>query len=92
MLGLIVQLGPQAVLKVLMGRVQGNRLPRFVMNFSEDAWCKVMFLDHLRGGFTVAGVVMPTAKFVFVNRQDAKVSETKSQIHRPISRMTSRAT
>lgn len=40
----------QAVLKILMERVQGQTLPRFVMNFAEDAWCKVMFLNHLRGG------------------------------------------
>lgn len=40
----------QAVLKVLMERVQGKTLPRFVMNFAEDAWCKVLFLNHLRQG------------------------------------------
>ncbi|WP_461518757.1 DUF1631 family protein [Porticoccus sp.] len=40
----------QAVLKVLMERVQGKTLPRFVMNFAEEAWCKVLFLNHLRSG------------------------------------------
>ncbi len=41
----------QAVLKVLIRKIQGQTLPRFVMNFAEDAWCKVMFLNHLRCGF-----------------------------------------
>jgi hypothetical protein len=40
----------QAVVRVLMARVKGKTLPRFVVSFAEDAWCKVLFLNHLRSG------------------------------------------
>ena len=40
----------QAVVRVLMERVKGKTLPRFVVSFAEDAWCKVLFLNHLRSG------------------------------------------
>ncbi|WP_438952140.1 DUF1631 family protein [Porticoccus sp.] len=40
----------QAVVRVLLERVKGKTLPRFVVNFAEDAWCKVLFLNHLRSG------------------------------------------
>ncbi|WP_297188961.1 DUF1631 family protein [uncultured Porticoccus sp.] len=40
----------QAVVKVLMERVKGKTLPRFVVSFAEDAWCKVLFLNHVRSG------------------------------------------
>ena len=40
----------RAVVKVLMARVKGKTLPRFVVSFAEDAWCKVLFLNHLRFG------------------------------------------
>jgi len=40
----------QAVLKVLIRKIQGQTFPRFVVSFAEDAWCKVMFLNHLRCG------------------------------------------
>ena len=40
----------QAVVRVLVERVKGKTLPRFVVSFAEDAWCKVLFLNHLRSG------------------------------------------
>jgi hypothetical protein len=40
----------QAVVRVLMERIKGKTLPRFVVSFAEDAWCKVLFLNHLRSG------------------------------------------
>jgi len=40
----------QAVVKVLIERIQGKTLPRFFVSFAEDAWCKVLFLAYLRSG------------------------------------------
>lgn len=40
----------QAVVKVLIERIQGKTLPRFLVSFAEDAWCKVLFLAYLRYG------------------------------------------
>lgn len=40
----------QAVVKVLIERIQGKTLPRFLVSFAEDAWCKVLFLAYLRSG------------------------------------------
>ena len=40
----------QAVVKVLIERIQGKTLPRFLVSFAEDAWCKVLFLAYLRHG------------------------------------------
>jgi hypothetical protein len=40
----------QAVVKVLIERIQGKTLPRFLVSFAEDAWCKVLFLAYLKSG------------------------------------------
>lgn len=40
----------QAVVKVLIERIQGKTLPRFLVSFAEDAWCKALFLAYLRYG------------------------------------------
>jgi Protein of unknown function (DUF1631) len=40
----------QAVVKVLIDRIQGKTLPRFLVSFTEDAWCKALFLAYLRSG------------------------------------------
>jgi hypothetical protein len=40
----------QAVVKVLIKRIQGKTLPRFLVSFAEDAWCKVLFLAYLKSG------------------------------------------
>ena len=40
----------QAVVKVLINRIQGKTLPRFLVSFAEDAWCKVLFLAYLKSG------------------------------------------
>lgn len=40
----------QSVVKVLVERVQGKTLPKFLINFTEDAWSKVLFLTYLKLG------------------------------------------
>lgn len=40
----------QSVVKVLVERVQGKTLPKFLISFTEDAWSKVLFLTYLKLG------------------------------------------